>query len=272
MKRIKKLISVLAVVSMLLVSGNLFAGAEELTPREYLIQVGGLPADLVNSLREETVANLYENAYGQDVDIAYETSVKEFPDTADGIVPYGDVIDPSKLRLNIFYINYYDSGTYALNRVYVVADFDWLKIPAALHTDTIAINWPDKYLAFDSSTFHSYCYGTWVGKPTVTISNSTALRKTAQGGLAYDIFSGSFGGSYNHVTEWYGNANFSLKPTTKIIRNSGVAGSIDMNYMHDGNPFSPFQIGVSIKGVSINLAEGMFNYPRAISHPWTVNE
>lgn len=45
-----------------------------------------------------------------------------------------------------------------------------------------------------------------------------------------------------------------------------------MNYMHDGNPFSPFQIGVSIKGVSIELADGMFNYPCAISKWWTVNE
>lgn len=266
MKGIKKLVAFLTVVSMLLVSGSLFVGAQELSPRDYLIQTHGLPADVVDTMRPESLQRLYESTFGQDVDVSYKTESFEVPDV--GPQTRGSAIEDSKLKLSVFYVNYY-TNAHALDRVFVMADFDWLKIPAVIHTDTIKIGWNASLLHLNSNTFRSYCYFKGSGMPAaVQTSNSTSLRATAQGALAYDVFCGAS----SMVDEWYGSANFNLYPSTTIIRNSGVACSMDMNYMHDGNPFGAYRIGVTIAGTTINLAEGMFNYPRAISHPWTVNE
>ena len=141
---------------------------------------------------------------------------------------------------------------YKVKYLTVFVDWDWAGYkPTMRWDDAVSVNWDSDLFTYERNSFESTDYYT-DGSTEHVWKEWTQPAVLEQGGLGYFASLERNADMNNPV---YGNASFTLLPTSSMYQGTTYTTGINANYVHNINPLG-LSLGFTVKGVSVSVNQG----------------
>lgn len=238
----------------------------------YLISQG-IPEDFLKDKDASAISNIYDMLYGENVQfLGTETAKLSETLPSLGVSPL-DTIPESDMLLKISQfqtVSFDNNNRQVIKSVMVYIEYEWSNVkPLICKKDGITVNWESGLFAFKQDSFRSTDYkkflykynkyGSYQLSDWIESDSQINPADLNQGGLGYFAYLNLGNppmGQDITLRGAKGWASMSLLPRYKIYAEDGKWTVINVNYVHNKNPFKTIGFSWSGVGVTVDLSSG----------------
>lgn len=246
---------------------------------EYLLSQG-ISEEFLENKETQQIEELYEMFYGKNIkflgtetteltEMFYSPDISTF-----GNIPASDML--LKFTAMAVIQEYNDGRRSEFIGVAVFVDYEWYRgHPMINKTDKIAVNWDASLFTYEADSFSLVEYKEVPDLATgsdwwIQTSTGSHPEEVTQGGLGYSAQLASLwtNGDFD-VYGQKGTAHFWLKPRYKIYDGNTHSATMNVQYVHDKNPFG--SLSFSAQGFTVTINSSFSDSTtRSVTHYYSV--
>lgn len=263
MKRIRKIITIILCITMLLLSVVPSFAAEDKsddTNYSFLLEQG-YPETFLNKLTEDAMQKLVD-----EIGDGYVTDIKiDKCYLNEGEIVTLNAIDPNTLTIEFLSSYVCNKKTKKINSVVITATWDWIaNRPRYRGKDTICVNWNCDVFTFPGGFYAEDLYRSDSSKDWSTFKTYQTPEKSAQGAISYTT-------DLKALKKYVGGTMIlPLEPVENMYKGTAKSTGLNFEYAHPSNAVSKVSVTAGGKfGLSLEFGSGVYNTTRALSFKYS---